>query len=247
MIASIPKVLGPTHGTEPPVGVESNTAVATVNPRTNRGLNQGCLRLSGTLLRPALLGGLLLGPALSWWLLLRPTLLGRWLLPRLCWLSGGLRGWCRGLLDGRVGLGRLPLSQRPANRSDGFGQRCGFFCCRGRNEFRQGYDAVAVRVGLCMKGGRFLNAGPGGLCQFFNVQRSTAVFVCGDEVFSGTHELGFFLGRYDGFVGSWFHRFWRFGFRNQLRAERSRKGILGRFCNLFLAFDVEALLRYGFG
>ena len=153
-----------------------------------------------------MLGRLLLRPALSWWLLLRPTLLWRWLLPRLRWLSGGLRGRCWGLLDGRGGLGRLPLSQRPANRGDGFGQRCGFFCCRGRNEFRQGHHAVAVRVGLGMKGGRFLNAGPGGLCQFFNVQGSTAVFVCGDEVFSRTHELGFFLGGYDGFVGFGFNR-----------------------------------------
>ena len=156
-----------------------------------------------------MLGRLLLRPALSWWLLLRPTLLGWCLLPRLGWLS-------RGLLDGCGRLGCLTLSQRPANRRDGFGQGCGFFRRRGRNEFRQGHHAVAVGIGLGVKDGRFLNAGAGGVRQFFDIQGSTAVFVCGNEVFSRTYDLGFVLGRNDRFVGYGFHRFRRFRFRNQL-------------------------------
>ena len=173
MKPSIPEVLRSANGAKPPVGIKSNPAVAAMNAGPNGGLHQGCLRLHGSLLRPALLRWGLT-PGLLRWLLLLPLLLG--------WL----RGW---LLNGCRRLRCLALSQRPSYGGDGFGQRCCFFCSRRRYEFREADNAVSIRVGLCVKGCGFLDGRAGSLSQFFHVQGSTAVLIGRNEMLSCTDEL----------------------------------------------------------
>ena len=182
MKPSIPEVLRSANGAKPPVGIKSNPAVAAMNAGPNGGLHQGCLRLHGALLRPALLRRLLLRPALLRWGL--TPALWRWLLLPL--LLGWLWGW---LLNGCRRLRCLALSQRPSYGCDGFGQRCCFFCSRRRNEFREADNAVSIRVGLCVKGCGFLDGRAGSLSQFFHVQGSTAVLIGRNEMLSCTDEL----------------------------------------------------------